>query len=207
MRRNMTRMTLANIPGGRMAAWVVACLAALGLGFADLPGGLAQGAQPRALTIQQVRTARPMRGGPPVAVQGYYHNDQVPLLLDNLDLLRVNTVMPKDRYIVLRGKLPANLKEGSRVEVLGAPVAANTQSVLLVLVSDHGGGFLYPAVGQLAAGMYGGMLDRDDRDADDQVSESKVMVDVDGDGSMSSVVGVHQTVILWGESMSDSQFA
>src|SRR5438552_430174 len=108
--------------GRGLAAWAAIAVAALGLGFAEMPGGLAQGARPPVLSIQQARAMRPMRGGPPVAVQGFYHNDQVPLLLDNLDLLRVNTVMPKDRYIVLRGKLPANLKEGSKVELLGAPV-------------------------------------------------------------------------------------
>lgn len=332
-----TKTTEMRGQGRGHAAWAVVALAAVGLALLDVPGGLAQGAKPEVVSIRQARAMRPMRGVPPVAVQGYYHNDQVPVLLESLDLLRINTVMPRDRYLVLRGKLPAAVKEGGRVEVTGAPVAANMrsaterregtvfqvdsarvleppaaapeaaarrgalrggqaprrpagsssnvfslllvggadpannhkrywsdlglayhllrdgagcpadniyvlyadgkgrdsdvpvdaaatadnlraacadmgkrmngQSTLLVIVSDHGGGFLYPAVGEMQPGMYGGSYDANDRDPDDQVSESKVKVDVDSDGKMDSVVGVHQTVILWGESMPDSQFA
>lgn len=54
-----------------------------------------------------------------VRVKGYYHYDRVPMLISNPQLLKIDSPLPEDSYIVLKGKIPSKENIGKMMTLSG----------------------------------------------------------------------------------------
>lgn len=81
-----------------------------------------------------------------------------------------------------------------------------SQDDLYVMLNDHGGGFLDHAISSYALGVYGGVIDPTNTDGK-AISESAFNMDLNGDGDKTDVVHFHNTLALWGDSMTDIEFS
>jgi hypothetical protein len=69
-------------------------------------------------TIVSVRGAqRAAQLNKKVVVEGYFANDSVPMVVDDLARLSLNVVLPAEAYVPLGGKVPTTLRRGDRVKV------------------------------------------------------------------------------------------
>lgn len=77
---------------------------------------------------------------------------------------------------------------------------------LYVMINDHGGGFLAQSSGGYGPGSYGGILDTSNSIGTGW-SEKTYNLDLNYDGDKNDTVYFHNTVSLWGELMTDTEFA
>jgi len=54
-----------------------------------------------------------------VRVKGYFYYDRVPIIISNPELLQIDSPLPEDSYIVLKGKIPSKSKIGQMLEISG----------------------------------------------------------------------------------------
>ncbi len=87
---------------------------------------------------------------------------------------------------------------------LGAKM--NNLDDLYLMLNDHGGGFLDHEDGGDPPGNYGGVLDPSNSDGK-AISEADYGLDLNGNGTTNDVVHFHNTVLLWGDSMTDVDFS
>ena len=69
------------------------------------------GAQNRTQLLQQLNKN--------VTMQGYFYNGSIPMLVENLELLRPETPLPPEKYIPITGPIPSSLKPGARIRIEG----------------------------------------------------------------------------------------
>jgi len=81
-----------------------------------------------------------------------------------------------------------------------------SNDTLYVMTNDHGGGFLGAAIAGYGPGIYGGFIDTSG-DEGDNISEAVYNRDFNGDGDKTDILSVDETLSLWGEKISDDQFA
>lgn len=80
-------------------------------------------------TIQRVRGAQQtLLLNKQAVVEGYYANDSIPMVVDDLDRLRLDMVLPEEAYVPIAGKVPATLRRGDRVRVTGTLVSGSAAS-------------------------------------------------------------------------------
>ena len=89
-------------------------------------------------------------------------------------------------------------------KTLGDKMTASDE--LYVMINDHGGGFLTEPVGSYEVGSYGAIVDPTNT-VYLGYSESALNMDLNGDGDQKDNVHFHNTVVLWGESMTETEFA
>jgi hypothetical protein len=77
---------------------------------------------------------------------------------------------------------------------------------LYIMLNDHGAGFLSRKIGARGPGFYGGFIDGNS-DEDDIFDETAWNMDMNGDGDKKDRVGVDEALCLWGEDMTDDEFA
>ena len=77
---------------------------------------------------------------------------------------------------------------------------------LYVMINDHGGGFLSEKSGSYEVGSYGAIVDPTNT-VYLGYSEPFYKMDLNGDGDQKDSVHFHNTVVLWGESMTETEFA
>ena len=77
---------------------------------------------------------------------------------------------------------------------------------LYIMINDHGGGFLSKQVGSYSPGTYGAILDTGNS-IGTAWSEKTYNLDLNYDGDKNDMVHFHNTVCLWGELMTDTEFA
>lgn len=71
-------------------------------------------------TIAQLRD--PLAGdwvGRNVTVEGFYYGETIPMIVDDIKRVYVDTPMPPDAYLPIVGPIPSGLKTGDRVAVTG----------------------------------------------------------------------------------------
>ncbi len=54
-----------------------------------------------------------------IRARGYFYHDRVPLIISDPELLKVDSPLPEDSYVVLKGKVPPRSSIGQMVEVSG----------------------------------------------------------------------------------------
>jgi hypothetical protein len=77
---------------------------------------------------------------------------------------------------------------------------------LYIMLNDHGAGFLTRKTGIYEPGFYGGFIDANG-DEEDIFDEATWNMDMNGDGDKRDKVGVDEALCLWGEDMTDDEFA
>ena len=87
---------------------------------------------------------------------------------------------------------------------LAAKMKSN--DTLYIMVNDHGGGCLTTAVGPYGPGLYGGVIDANNDETLDAISESAINVDLNGDGDKNDTVKVDESFSLWYDSITDDEF-
>lgn len=89
-----------------------------------------------------------------------------------------------------------------------AAVAAKSTdgSRIYIMTNDHGGGFSTRVVGDVQIGNYGGVLDSNN-DENDNLSEATYKVDMNGDGDKNDIFSVDEILNLWGQAITDDEFA
>ena len=78
---------------------------------------------------------------------------------------------------------------------------------LYVMINDHGGGFLAQAIAGYSPGVYGGQIDTNADEGAENVSEATYNRDFNGDGDRTDILAFDETVSLWGDRISDDEFA
>ena len=79
-------------------------------------------------------------------------------------------------------------------------------SGVYIMTNDHGGGYSTRVVGNVQIGSYGAVLDANG-DENDNLSEATLNRDINGDGDKNDMVSVDEVLCLWGENMTDDDFA
>jgi hypothetical protein len=54
-----------------------------------------------------------------VTVEGFYYGETIPMIVDDIKRVYVDTPMPPDAYLPIVGPIPSGLKTGDRVAVTG----------------------------------------------------------------------------------------
>jgi len=91
--------------------------------------------------------------------------------------------------------------------VFTAIAAQSTDSSgIYIMTDDHGGGYSTRVVGDVQIGNYGGVLDTNG-DENDNLSEASLNRDINGDGDKNDLVSVDEVLCLWGENITDDEFA
>lgn len=72
-----------------------------------------------------------------------------------------------------------------------------SNDTLFIMTNDHGGGCLTTSRGSLSPGMYGGQNDTNDDERTDNISESAIDCDLNGDGDKEDRLFVDETLTLW----------
>ena len=88
-------------------------------------------------------------------------------------------------------------------KTLGAKMTSADE--LYVMINDHGGGFLTEPIGSYGVGSYGGIVDPTNT-VYLGYAEPSYKMDLNGDGDQKDSVHFHNTVVLWGESMTETEF-
>jgi hypothetical protein len=57
--------------------------------------------------------------GKTVTLEGYYSNDSIPMLVDDMERTRCNEILPPESYVVLSGPPPGDAKPGDMIRVEG----------------------------------------------------------------------------------------
>ncbi len=78
---------------------------------------------------------------------------------------------------------------------------------LYVMINDHGGGFLAQSIGGYSPGVYGGQIDTNGDEGAENVSEAAYNRDFNGDGDRTDFLAFDETISLWGERITDDEFA
>lgn len=105
--------------------------------------------------------------------------------------------------------MPVNFK-ASRENVrkvfddLAKKMTAN--DTLYIMLNDHGGGFLTAKYDDKNPGNYGGILDANG-DEEANVLEDVVNIDINRDGDKKDAFAYDEVLCLWGEDMTDDEFA
>lgn len=82
-----------------------------------------------------------------------------------------------------------------------------SNDTLYVMINDHGGGFLAQAIAGYAPGVYGGQIDTNGDEGAENISEAAYNRDFNGDGDRTDILAFDETVSLWGDRISDDEFA
>jgi hypothetical protein len=78
---------------------------------------------------------------------------------------------------------------------------------LYIMLNDHGGGLMTTATGGYPAGLYGGFNDTNGDETGEAYNEATYNIDMTGDGDKNDSFKVDETLSLWGEKISDEEFA
>jgi len=78
---------------------------------------------------------------------------------------------------------------------------------LYVMINDHGGGFLAQAIAGYGPGSYGGQIDTNGDEGAENISEAAYNRDFNGDGDRTDMLAFDETISLWGDRISDDEFA
>jgi hypothetical protein len=62
-----------------------------------------------------------------VAVEGYYYDGSIPMILDKFERVQVDMMLPEDSYVPIVGPVPAGLKWGSRIKIEGKVLRPTSQ--------------------------------------------------------------------------------
>jgi len=82
-----------------------------------------------------------------------------------------------------------------------------SSDTLYVMINDHGGGFLAQAIAGYGPGIYGGQIDTNGDEGAENISEAAYNRDFNGDGDRTDMLAFDETVSLWGDRISDDEFA
>ena len=67
----------------------------------------------------------------PIELEGYFYDGSIPMIVENMDLLRNDQPLSPDKYVPLQGSIPASFKTGAKVKIGGIvqkPVGQDLQS-------------------------------------------------------------------------------
>jgi len=78
---------------------------------------------------------------------------------------------------------------------------------LYVMINDHGGGFLAQSIAGYPPGIYGAQIDTNGDEGAENISEAAYNKDFNGDGDKNDILAFDETFSLWGDRMSDDEFA
>jgi hypothetical protein len=54
-----------------------------------------------------------------VTVEGFYYGQTIPMIVDDIKRVYINSPMPPDSYLPIVGPIPSSLKTGDKVAVTG----------------------------------------------------------------------------------------
>jgi hypothetical protein len=54
-----------------------------------------------------------------VTVEGFYYGETIPMIVDDIKMVYVNTPIPQEAYLPIVGPIPQGLKTGDRVAATG----------------------------------------------------------------------------------------
>jgi len=54
-----------------------------------------------------------------VTVEGYYYDGSIPMVIDDIDRVKLNLPLPDESFVPVVGAIPANLQSGDRVSISG----------------------------------------------------------------------------------------
>lgn len=83
---------------------------------------LSSGSEPPATSATIAKLRGPSAGdwvGRKVTVEGFYYGETIPMIVDDIKRIYIDTPIPPDAYLPIVGPIPSGLKTGDQVAVTG----------------------------------------------------------------------------------------
>jgi hypothetical protein len=77
------------------------------------------GAVTRAQLLQQINKT--------VKIEGFFYNGSIPMVIDDIERVKVDMMLPEDSYVPIVGPLPAGLRSGERISIEGTILRPTNQ--------------------------------------------------------------------------------
>lgn len=111
---------------------------------------------PAAVARQPLRSADLLQNlNKQMTLEGFYYDGSIPMIINDMELLRQDKILPADAYVPITGPRPSGLKWGDRISVTGMiekPAGLSSEAAAIRVSGSSGIRLVGPATARFQAG-------------------------------------------------------